>query len=342
VRHLRRRSLRALQRRSGATRRQPADVRVMQERGIDITSQRSKGLAEYLGSSTSAFSSRSATAPSRSAPSFPAWPRVCTGPSRTRPPRLEMKSSGSPRFRRGPRPDRRPRTGVAQEAPQTRAQPARAHEPSLPQLGWPPVSQPRMIAWAQPTPGSTPIAPGTQLRAQAPHSMQAPRSASAARPSAMAKTARGPDGHTQSAAGAALGVEPQGDGLVDIAQSRHRPHLPRPAGRPGVDPQAPTARVAAAACSGSARRISSSTPEGEVIGEEPVKFMAAYDDTAGTPARRAIVAAGERRRRNAPRRPPPPRHPPRAPFQREGAAGQPRQRERCGAAAASRASQAAP
>jgi hypothetical protein len=63
-----------------------------------------------------------------------------------------------------------------------------AGAPPQSQLGSVPVSQPLMIAAAQPTPGVNVIAPEAQLVAQAPHSMQAPRSTIWARLSAIRKT----------------------------------------------------------------------------------------------------------------------------------------------------------
>jgi hypothetical protein len=65
---------------------------------------------------------------------------------------------------------------------------ATAGAPEHPQLGSVPVSQPRMIADAQPTPGLSVIAPEEQFSAQAPHSMHAPKSTMTARLSAIAKT----------------------------------------------------------------------------------------------------------------------------------------------------------
>jgi hypothetical protein len=66
---------------------------------------------------------------------------------------------------------------------------ALAGAPEQPQLGSVPVSHPRMIAEAHPTPGLSVIAPEEQFSAQAPHSMQAPRSTMTARlSSAIAKT----------------------------------------------------------------------------------------------------------------------------------------------------------
>jgi hypothetical protein len=58
-----------------------------------------------------------------------------------------------------------------------------------PQSGGPPVARPASTPAAHPTPARTAIALTSQFRAQAPHSMQAPRSARTARLFCMTKTA---------------------------------------------------------------------------------------------------------------------------------------------------------
>jgi len=77
------------------------------------------------------------------------------------------------------------------------------------------------------------------------------------------------DGDAQSATVAARDLELQRNDVVDVAQWRHRPQRPT-----RLADHAPMATAPAAAWKGSARRISCSTPEGEVIAEQPVKFMA--------------------------------------------------------------------
>ena len=76
------------------------------------------------------------------------------------------------------------------------------------------------------------------------------------------------DSNTESTVVAEADVEFQCDCLLDVAQRTQGRHLPSRYAN-----QAAPATAAAAACKGSARRISNSTPEGEVIGDEPVKFI---------------------------------------------------------------------
>ena len=71
------------------------------------------------------------------------------------------------------------------------------------------------------------------------------------------------------AAVAARGVESQRHHGLDVSRRRRRAHV-----RSRVATPAASASPSAAACSGSARRVSRSTPEGEVKGVDPVKFIA--------------------------------------------------------------------
>lgn len=136
---------------------------------------------------------------------------------------------------------------------------------------------------AQPTPGLTVIAFAGQFIAQAPHSMQASRSMIRAFPSGTEKTPCG-----QTFVHMAHPVQEASANRTVATPSRYRnPFIPillprrrQPANAPVI--QKTTADAAKATWAGMARRISFSTPEGDVNGVAPVKFMATNDETAGS------------------------------------------------------------
>lgn len=158
------------------------------------------------------------------------------------------------------------------------------------QEGFEPDSHPFRIDVAQPTPGLTVIAFPGQFIAQAPHSMQASRSMIRAFPSGTENTPCG-----QTFAHMPHPVQEASANRTVATPSRYRnPFIPillpperQPASAPVI--QKTMADAARAAWTGMARRISFSTPEGDVNGVAPVKFMATNDETAGSAERMANV-----------------------------------------------------
>src|SRR3972149_6321905 len=146
-----------------------------------------------------------------------------------------------------------------------------------------PESQPFMIAVAPPPPGPTEIAPAGQFVAQDPHSMQRSLSRIRAFPRATAKTRCG---HTCSHM--PHPVQAASENRKEATPPRYRKPsiaIPLPPGyqrRNAPPTQKIPASAVSAACTGRARRISFSTPDGEVKGVAPVKFMATNEEITGS------------------------------------------------------------